>query len=318
MILDVEQELRKRHIFFKPVGTGRIQLCCPFHNEKTPSMVVSTNSYKGQDKGLFYCYGCLISGNFYNLLAQLDGVEISVILSEYNVTDFNLNNSINYFYTKLNYFSEEEKKYHKVSWKKYNQLKKPSGKYLDYLFSEKRKFNQESIDRFDLKMVDSGFYINRIAYPFIDLENKILTIKFRSILSDISKKYKVLQLEDTKPKPCLFGIKQLKEKFGEIKSVYLVEGESDAIYLQQNNKPALALSGLSISNSQLLELVNNFDFVIMALDGDVRNNEISAKAVEKTLKKIRKNIDADIINLPINKDPNDLLVEEIEVFFNKI
>jgi DNA primase len=46
--------------------------CCPFHNEKTPSMKLYTRE-QGKDEG-FHCFGCGKSGDAISLTAELLGI----------------------------------------------------------------------------------------------------------------------------------------------------------------------------------------------------------------------------------------------------
>ena len=43
--------------------------CCPFHQEKTPSFVVSS------DKQIFHCFGCGVGGNVVSFLMQYEKIE---------------------------------------------------------------------------------------------------------------------------------------------------------------------------------------------------------------------------------------------------
>ena len=42
---------------------------CPFHNEKTPSMIVSPA------KGIFKCFGCQTGGDAFGFLMKKEGME---------------------------------------------------------------------------------------------------------------------------------------------------------------------------------------------------------------------------------------------------
>lgn len=44
------------------------QACCPFHNEKTPSFVVSPS------KGVFKCFGCGKAGNAVTFVMEHEGI----------------------------------------------------------------------------------------------------------------------------------------------------------------------------------------------------------------------------------------------------
>ena len=49
-------EVLSRYITLKKIGRN-YKTTCPFHNEKTPSFVVSP------DKQIFHCFGCGAGGN---------------------------------------------------------------------------------------------------------------------------------------------------------------------------------------------------------------------------------------------------------------
>ena len=57
---------------YRPVKVGqRLFICCPFHNEKTPSCSVDL------DKGLFNCFGCGKSGDALTFVALMEGLNLN-------------------------------------------------------------------------------------------------------------------------------------------------------------------------------------------------------------------------------------------------
>ena len=48
-------------------------ICCPFHNEKTPSLSIKFNSNTNKDK--FMCWGCKVSGDAIDFISQLKGLD---------------------------------------------------------------------------------------------------------------------------------------------------------------------------------------------------------------------------------------------------
>lgn len=62
-------ELVDRTVPLKRSGSSNYQACCPFHEEKTPSFVVS------ESKQIFHCFGCGAHGNAFNWLQDHAGLE---------------------------------------------------------------------------------------------------------------------------------------------------------------------------------------------------------------------------------------------------
>ena len=50
----------------------KYMICCPFHQEKTPSFEIDTV------KGLYHCFGCGKSGDAFNLVAEMENLNLGV------------------------------------------------------------------------------------------------------------------------------------------------------------------------------------------------------------------------------------------------
>jgi DNA primase len=61
-------EVIAEYIPLKRAGRN-FKACCPFHHEKTPSFMVST------DKQIYHCFGCGAGGNAFNFLVQYERLE---------------------------------------------------------------------------------------------------------------------------------------------------------------------------------------------------------------------------------------------------
>ena len=68
------------HYGYEPNRAGFI--CCPFHNEKTPSMKIYDTSYN--------CFGCGANGDVISFTKQLFGLSFPETLKKIDL-DFNLN-----------------------------------------------------------------------------------------------------------------------------------------------------------------------------------------------------------------------------------
>ena len=71
------QELRDRNNIVDVIGKyvhltrrgSKYWACCPFHNEKTPSFMVS------EDIGLYYCFGCKESGDVVKFVMKFESCD---------------------------------------------------------------------------------------------------------------------------------------------------------------------------------------------------------------------------------------------------
>src|SRR5512136_2987751 len=57
-----------RYVPLKKMGRN-FKAPCPFHNEKTPSFVVSP------DKQIYHCFGCGAGGNVFSFLMKQEGLQ---------------------------------------------------------------------------------------------------------------------------------------------------------------------------------------------------------------------------------------------------
>lgn len=315
MNFDVIDELNDRGIFGKITANGNYKVPCQYHDDSSPSMLVSMRN--DESKGLFYCYGCGVGGHFASLISHIDGIptyEVKSYLGFNNdLSEDALEKKFEDVIKKV-LTSEPKKTYKAISVEKYKTFPTPSGRSLSYLTGPSRKFTEETIEDFDLRVADYGIYRDRVFLPYVDLNGSILSAKARAIGPA---KIKAIHVKGTKPQPCLFGLPQLKYNLDASLCV-LVEGECDAIYLQQNFIPAVGLGTTRISTDQLKQLVDNFDGCFIALDGDMFTTEEKREKLEKLQRRIQKYIPVGLIRLPETKDPNDLSPEEIEQIFGDI
>ena len=75
-------EVINDYVTLKKKGVN-YQACCPFHNEKTPSFVVSPS------KGLFKCFGCGKGGNAVSFVKEHENVTypeaLKIVAKKYGI-----------------------------------------------------------------------------------------------------------------------------------------------------------------------------------------------------------------------------------------
>jgi len=305
--IDIINELDRRGIQGKISGHNYM-ICCPFHNESNPSLGIAI---EGDKKGLFQCLSsnCGKRGTFFHLIAFIDGVKLSKVKDKYKIDfdiELDVKNLSNYFLSQL----KEKNNKSKIKILNKKVLKKFSwlyDKYTDYLKGPTRKLNSESIKKWKIICCDEGKWKNRVVIPVYDEKNRLISLVARSIDPDAPKHLKVRKLKKSDIKKVVFGLNHIKNP----ELLYLVEGEFDVIYLQQNNIPAVSTGGLNnISSSQIKKIANITDRLIISLDGDV---------VEEKIREVRKKINGyfktTILYLPDKKDPNDLTKKQVNKLY---
>ena len=328
-IVDVISE----YITLKRSGANYKGLC-PFHNEKTPSFMVSPS------KQIFHCFGCGVGGNVasfimkYNNLDFVEAIEsladrasISLKREETKesneVTEkrerfFDINKeAARFFYSNLrndkmalNYLlnrgiSQKAMKsfglgYAKDSW---NDL-------LDYLRS--KGFNEKELEEVGLiikRKNSSGYYDrfrDRIMFPIINPKGKVIGFGGR-VLGDGQPKY--LNSPDSlvfsKGKN-LYNL-NIAKKYSRGSKIILVEGYMDVISLYNRNvKYAVASLGTALTGEQANLLKKYSNEFYICYDSDTAGIKATEKALE-ILKSV--GINPRVILLPNGKDPDDYIKE---------
>src|SRR3989304_6465449 len=145
-------EFISQYITLKKAGTSYKALC-PFHQEKTPSFIVSG------EKQIWHCFGCGKGGSVIDFLMEYEGLEfIEALRLLAEKAGVKLQRA-----TKEEFKEEKQEKIklyeiNQMAAKLWHQilLKKPKAQFIrDYL--EKRKIKQETIKEFQLGYAPDSF-----------------------------------------------------------------------------------------------------------------------------------------------------------------
>ncbi len=68
--IPIDKVFGRYGVKLRPAGEGEMSGLCPFHDDKKPSLRVSTA------KGLFFCHGCGAKGNVLDVVTQKEGIEV--------------------------------------------------------------------------------------------------------------------------------------------------------------------------------------------------------------------------------------------------
>lgn len=318
---------------------------CPFHQEKTPSFVVSP------DRQLWRCFGsCGVGGDaiaffmkFENLsflealkdLGQRYGVEMAQMPVE----------------DKMAHYKERLIQINQVATDFYHYIltKSSIGKpALDYL--KNRNISEKIIETFQLgyspsswdsltrflqtkkfsqsEMVDSGLAIQkqqstavydrfrgRVMFPLKDHRGNTLGFSGRILSGESEAKY-VNTPETTlyHKRTMLFGLNITKDAVKKENKIILVEGEFDMIVpYQQGVGPIAAIKGSALT-TEMLQLVKRYtNKVLLALDADKAGEEAIRRAIEVAEPM---GFELGVIAIPDGKDPDEA-IRTNEVEFKK-
>src|SRR3989339_304473 len=233
---------------------------CPFHNEKTPSFVVSP------ERQIWHCFGsCGEGGDIVKFLMKWENItffealkelakKAGITLKNSNLEDsawkkkerfFNMNRlAAEFFQYVLNKtkFGKKGEEYLKDRQIKQPIIEKfmlgysPSSWDSLRLFLKKKNFSdQEMHENGLLVLTDSARYYDRfrgrLMFPLCDARDHILGFSGRS-LEDNVKEAKYINTPETPiyhKRETLFGIHLSKEAIKKEKNAVLVEGELDVI-----------------------------------------------------------------------------------------
>ena len=305
-------ELKKRDIYHYRSGNN-IMLNCIFHSEKTPSMGVNFK------KGVFHCFSCEVTGNIAKLGRALFEGETEIeedFGEEETVEILKLTDRLEKRLKSINIKSSKLtiKVLINSSFKNFPSVKRHL-EYTHYLLG--RKIKSESWRKWNIRCGEWRG-VKRILIPMYDEYKRLIAIYGRAISDD--KVMRIRKTKDSDAGKILFGLEHLRKR----RKVVLVEGEFDAIYLQQCGVPAVSLGTKRPTEIQLMKMAKYFSRAYLSLDGDVPERTFKDKKGNKIIgvleivKNIREYVPTDVINLPDKKDPNDLTNREVLKIYEKL
>lgn len=307
---------------------------CPFHNEKTPSFVISP------ERQIWHCFGACGEGGdvikflmkwenitFYEALkdlAEKTGVELQVnnfVDSGWKKKERFLNMNIlaaEYFSFVLNKTSFGKKALDYLASRKLNS-KTITNIRLGYSpaswdsllqFLKRKKYSEEEIfeNGLTVKSERGSFYDRfrgRLMFPIMDARNQIVAFSGRTLdLGDKSAKY--INTPETfiyHKRETLYGIQLAKEAIKKEKNAYIVEGEFDMITPYQNGfENFVAIKGSALTREQLMFLKRYTDKITLTLDADPAGEEAIKRGIEEAE---QMDFDIQIVVFDFAKDPDE-------------
>ncbi len=293
-----------RYVKLKKSGRNFVGLC-PFHEEKTPSFVVSP------EKQIFHCFGCGASGDVIKFLMRIEDIDFKAAVKELakeagmpaphfsagqkdNTEEKEeiknaMNAAAEFFRSKLNegvikYLKERGVKESSVEYFSLGYAPPNGNEFLSFM--KNKGINIDTLEKAGLAREDSNgnirtYFRNRIMIPIFDLKGEIVAFGGR-IFGKGEPKY--LNSPDTAlftKGNLLYPMNFAKKSIRESRSVLVVEGYFDALVLQQEGvKIAVSSMGTSFTDAQARLIKRFADTAFFLYDDDAAGVKGAERAVE--------------------------------------
>lgn len=318
--------------------SGRYLKCnCPFHSEKTPSCVV----YPDTDS--FFCFGCGAGGDvitfimkisnlsYYEavkLLAERSGIALPEDVSRGD--DFTRRKQRIFEMNKkaARFFFENLRGENGIKARAYLKKRGLDTKTItryglgyanatwttlrDYMlgegYSEQELIDASLIARSSKTGRTYDFFMDRVMFPFINLQGNIVGFGGRAMSSNDPRKY--LNTRETivyKKSSFLFSMNFAKTMAAKTKRLLLCEGNMDVISLNQAGfENAVATCGTAITDEHARLMSQYVNEVVICYDSDEAGQKASSKALNM-LSQV--GIQTKILKMEGAKDPDEYILK---------
>lgn len=333
-----------RYVEVKKAGTN-YKANCPFHNENSPSFVISP------EMQFFKCFGCGKSGDIFTFLMEMEGIEFrdalkqlaeeaQIDMSKYQ-TNFTQKENRNHIYYELNELAKNfytytllnlpvakvARDYLKNRGLKENQIKEVGLGYAPnswnslHNFLTKKNFSEKDLETAGLiKRGNKGYYDvyrGRVMFPLENQGGKVVGFAGRTIINEDPKYINTKDTPVFNKSQFIFNLNRAKTEIRRKNEVIVTEGEFDAItpYLK-GIKNVVALKGTAFTADQAKLLKRYAETAIIFFDSDSAGDNATARGIE-----IAQNIG---LNLKIArltnkfKDPDEAAKESIDIIYKAV
>lgn len=321
------------YLTVKKAGANYRSLC-PFHNEKSPSMMISP------EKQIFHCFGCQIGGDVFSFVMQMENLgfreALEMLAARAGVKLEKYRQSPNYQQEK----DEKTKLYQINNWsaRLFGEilLKHPAGKIaLDYL--KNRGITTETIEHFGIGyapnsdilrkfLISKGFtpneissaggpdrFFKRIVFPIRDALGNVLGFTGRILEKGQESKY--LNTPETiifHKGRILYNLDKARGDIKLAKTTVVVEGQMDVVAsVQAGVKNVVATSGTALTEDHLRTLYRYTPNICFSFDSDTAGLATAKKAYEMA---ISEGMNVKMVNLGEFKDPGEMVESDPELW----
>lgn len=334
-IVDLIQE----YLLLKKAGIN-FKANCPFHQEKTPSFMVSP------ERQIFKCFGCQKGGDIFKFLMEKEGMDFKEALEylakkagivlkrkpqEKNLKDrlFEVNlKAQEFFHYLLTQHSLGKKA---LAYVKKRGLSETSIAEFGLGYAPR---SWESLTKFLLKrrfltteIIESGLGVaskqssydrfrGRIVFPLIDPTGRIIGFSGRVLDEGEPKYINTPQTVIFDKGSFLYGLNLAKGEIKQKGEAILVEGEMDVILSHQAGvKNTIAAKGTALTQNQVALLKKYTDNILLCFDMDLAGDSASRRGIEIA---DASGLNIKVIQMKEGKDPAEVAVKDIKLWWELI
>lgn len=306
---------------------------CPFHSEKSPSFMVSS------ELQMYKCFGCQAGGDVFTFLEQYEGMEfaealkyladrVGVKLVSFRSGEAGEKEKLYEINTWASKFYNYLLLGHRVGKPALNYLTKERGLTFDTIktfqigFSPdvsdalvkflvgKKKFNIRDIERSGIISIRDGRsfdrFRGRIIFPLLDHRGNVVGFAGRIlpwIKGDLAKYINTPETPIYHKGNLLFGLNLTKDEIKKTSETVIVEGELDAISSWQAGiRNVAAIKGSALTEDQV-RLISRFaKKLVLALDSDLAGDAAARRGVTIAQEA---GLEVTVAKLTGSKDPDE-------------
>lgn len=313
------------------------QACCPFHNEKTPSFVVSPA------KGVFKCFGCGKGGNAVTFVMEHEGMSyveaLKYVAKKYGIEVQERELSPEEVRRNDDRESMMIVNGYATDWFRKTLTNTDEGRNIGLSYFRERGFSDATIEKFRLgycptsgdaftqaalaagykeefligtglsgKRESDGQYYDRffgrVIFPVHSVSGRVVAFGGRTLRTDkkVAKYINSPESEIYHKSNVLYGLFFAKKAIAQENNCILVEGYTDVISMHQSGvENVVASSGTSLTTEQI-RLIGRFTRnVTVIYDGDAAGIHASLRGIDMIL---REGMNVRVVPLPDGEDPD--------------
>ncbi|MFH1383983.1 MAG: DNA primase [Candidatus Omnitrophota bacterium] len=310
---------------------------CPFHQEKTPSFMISPQ------KQIYHCFGCGAGGNVFSFIMKYENMTfpetVRHLAAKCGVTVPEKRTASKNEVSRTRLLLDV----YKAAFDYYrgNFMKAESKSAQIYL--EKRGFSRSIIDAFGVgyarnewrglldylrqkgfhesAILSSGlvlpsskgapydFFRDRIIFPIINIKEKVVAFGGRTLTQEEPKYINTSETEHFRKRFELYGLYRARRKIREAEgTVIIVEGYLDVMRLYQVGlENVVAPLGTALTRDHVRILKRYAEKAIMIFDGDSAGLNASLRSINAFLEE---SLCVEIVILPKGYDPDSFVTEQ--------